>query len=374
MPSIPVVMFNVSPEARTGGEIYNLSILYRLRALGVDVLNISLPPDNPLLPLPIRLLFANFTILRKILRLKVTHCILFEDCDTMMRFALCNWWARKRGIKIVMFMQFNFEEDHRLMKRPFWRRVARFILVLLFRQANLVLANSQHSACDAIYLGCVPDKIKVIYCGFDTPVEGDDRCRMQEGSDRGFRLLVVANVIERKGLHYLIQAMTALSDFPFKVDVVGSTQREPDYFRGLVSLICENRLADKVTFHGHIADRKKLWEFYRKASVFVLPSLHETFGIVLLEAMSFGLPIVSTTAGAIPELIKHGVNGLLVPPREPEALASALVQMATSNELRHRLAQAGYEFVALRKELYSWEAVGLRVFQAMRPLLEQEPT
>ncbi len=368
--SIPVIMFNVNPEPKTGGELYYLRVLQRLRALGVNIRNISIPSDTPCLPRPIRLLLGNFTILLKILRLHVAApAILFEDCSSIMRFTMCNWLAHKRGIKIIILLQsLPLTKLGSIPKQALWRGLARYIMKVLFRHVNIVLTNSEKSTRDATYLGCAPNKIKLIYCGFDIPFELDVLDRKYDLNDRGFRLLLVGNVVERKGLRYLVKAMAALNDFPITLDVVGSVEYEPGYFRYIRSLICENGLDDQVTFHGHIANREQVSQLYRKAALFVLPSLNESFGIVLMEAMSFGLPIITTTVGANSELVEQGVNGLLVPPRDPVALASAIVQMASSAELRRRLGQAGYKFVARRKKFYSWAAVGDRVLQAMESL------
>lgn len=372
MATCKVVMFGVNPEPMTGGAVYHLRVLQRLRALGVDVRNVSLPPDIPRLPLPIRLLLANFTILREFPGLRVTPCILFEDCYSHARFFLTNWWAQRHGAKIVMLMQFNICQDHRLLRHPFWRRIDHLILRRFLQQGDVVLANSEQSARDVLSLGCSPDKVKVIYCGGDIQLDSQAAHRSYALDGAKFRLLFVGSVIERKGLRYLLQALAVLPDSSLELDVVGDTQDEPGYLAEMKTLIEDHGLTGQVTFHGHIADRERLRQLYRKADVFVLPSLYETFGIVLLEAMAFGLPIVTTTAGAIPELVKDGKNGLLVPPRDPVALAEALKRMAGSAELRRGLGQSGYEFVARRRNFYSWEAVGERVLRAIEPLLPAE--
>jgi glycosyltransferase involved in cell wall biosynthesis len=91
---------------------------------------------------------------------------------------------------------------------------------------------------------------------------------------------------------------------------------------------------------GHVP-WQKLADWYRAAAVFVMPSYYETFGIACLEAMAFGLPIVATTAGGLPEVVEDGVTGLLVPPGDAHALAAAILRLLHDADLRQRLGQAG---------------------------------
>lgn len=368
---LPVVMFDVNPEPKTGGGIYHSRVSQYLQEARVDVRNVTFRPDISWLPLPLRLALANFSILQTFVRLRVGPCILFEDCYSHARLFLINWWARRHGAKIALLMQFNIYHDHRLLRQPFWRRIDHLILRRFLRQGDVVLANSEQSARDVLSLGCSPDKVKVIYCGADIQLDSQAAHRSYELDGERLRLMFVGNVIERKGLRYLFQALVRLPNSNFELDVVGDTQDEPDHMTEIKALIEDYGLSGRVTFHGHVTDREQLKRLYRMADVFVLPSLYETFGIVLLEAMSFGLPIVTTTAGAIPELVKGNENGLLVPPRDPAALAIALRQLAGSSELRRKLGQNGYKFVSERREFYSWEAVGERVYEVLLDLAEQ---
>jgi glycosyltransferase involved in cell wall biosynthesis len=109
---------------------------------------------------------------------------------------------------------------------------------------------------------------------------------------------------------------------------------------------------DRVSFLGSLDSVSTLRGEYASASVFCLPSLQEGFGIVLLEAMSHGLPIAATHCGAIPEVAPHGETSLLVPPRDPDALAHALVRILTDSNLAAQLGTAGKQ----RVRRYGWSA------------------
>jgi glycosyltransferase involved in cell wall biosynthesis len=95
---------------------------------------------------------------------------------------------------------------------------------------------------------------------------------------------------------------------------------------------------------GHVP-WQQLADLYRRASVFVMPSFYETFGISVIEAMAFGLPVVATRTGGLPEVVDDGVTGILVPAGDAEALADALIRLLRDPDLRRRMGQAGQERV-----------------------------
>lgn len=120
-----------------------------------------------------------------------------------------------------------------------------------------------------------------------------------------------------------------------------------------------------VRLLGALPDDGEVRAWYGRSSVFCLPSEQEGFGIVFLEAMASGLPVVSTTAAAIPEVVPDGRAGLLVPPRDPAALAEALLRLLEDDALRSRLRDCG----RLHARGYSWERVADRFLAAVAPLL-----
>lgn len=135
------------------------------------------------------------------------------------------------------------------------------------------------------------------------------------------RILFVGNLIPRKGLHTLLQALARLGSAGWRLDVAGQEQVDPGYTRRVRRLA--EPLGQRVCFHGRL-DAKALERLWRENDLLVVPSTYEGFGIVYLEGMAFGLPAVATTSGAAAEIITDGENGYLVPPEQPEALARVL--------------------------------------------------
>jgi glycosyltransferase involved in cell wall biosynthesis len=105
-------------------------------------------------------------------------------------------------------------------------------------------------------------------------------------------------------------------------------------------------VSDNIHQLGHIPF-EELGKYYRKASVFVMPSYYETFGISVIEAMAHGLPVVASSAGALPELVKDSVNGLVVEPGNARTLSDALLNILTNPKKAIELGKAGKEIVRL---------------------------
>jgi glycosyltransferase involved in cell wall biosynthesis len=125
-----------------------------------------------------------------------------------------------------------------------------------------------------------------------------------------------------------------------------------------------------VRWRGFVSDRRRVADMYARATAFVLPSLFEPYGMAFLEAMGHGLPCIGTDGGGIRETIDEGLNGLLVPPGEPEPLADALVSLLGDPESAERMGRRGHA-QALRE--HTWD----RVVDRMGPYLERaaaEPT
>ena len=145
---------------------------------------------------------------------------------------------------------------------------------------------------------------------------------------RPTRCLAVARLVERKGLGELIRAFALLPRGQFELEIVGEGP-DRELLRGLTKRL---GVAGEIKFSGSLS-RAALAERYRAADLFTLPSAAEAFGNVFAEALASGLPIVGSTTGGIPELVEHGVNGLLIDPGQPLALARAIQYLAQDPEL-----------------------------------------
>ena len=151
-------------------------------------------------------------------------------------------------------------------------------------------------------------------------------------------LLSVGSIVPRKGFDVLVSALATLPDVPWRLKIVGDLTRDPGEAVKLKHLISQHGLSGRIETVGTVAS-SRLAELYAKADLFVLASRFEGYGMAYAEALCHGLPVVGTTAGAIPDTIPPGA-GLLVPPDDPTALAAVLRGVIVDTEQRRRLSKA----------------------------------
>lgn len=156
-------------------------------------------------------------------------------------------------------------------------------------------------------------------------------------------ILYTGRIEYRKGTLTLLEAMRHVVDKLSTARLVIVGGRHVSISQMTVEkLLDEYNLRQNVQMLGH-AQWQTLSQWYRQASVFVMPSYYETFGISVAEAMAFGLPVVATNAGGLPEVVVDGETGILAPPKDAKALADALVRLLKDPALRERMGKAGRE-------------------------------
>jgi len=148
-------------------------------------------------------------------------------------------------------------------------------------------------------------------------------------------LLTVGSVVPRKGYDLLMAALAGLIDLPWSLAIVGDCSRDPPTVARLEADIVRHRLTPRVTLEGAVP-AERLAALYASSDLFVLPSRYEGFGMAYAEAIAYGLPVIGTTAGAIPETVSQA--GVLVPPDDVPALAAALRRLIENRDERERLA------------------------------------
>jgi glycosyltransferase involved in cell wall biosynthesis len=149
----------------------------------------------------------------------------------------------------------------------------------------------------------------------------------------------------RKGTLELLQSVkTVAASFPNVKYVLAGARHNSIDDETLENVLGGNGTREHVQMAGHVA-WQQLPDFYHRATVFVMPSYYETFGISVIEAMAFGLPVVASNVGGLPEVVEDGVTGLLVPPGDVKALADSLARLLHDPELRARMGRAGQERV-----------------------------
>ena len=235
----------------------------------------------------------------------------------------------------------------RLFQRAAW---AKWTLRQSLERADAITACSGQTLAEAEAWFGRPfgDRGRVVYNG----IAADDLAVPAEpfAHPRPY-VLAIGRHVAQKGFDLLLRAMAKLSaDRAFDHDLVLAGNGAEH--AALRSLAVELGLAGRVVFPGQV-DHAMAMRLFAGCSFFVLPSRHEPFGIVNLEAMAAGRAIVATRVGGVPEVVSDGVNGVLVPGEDVQSLATAIGRLAGDAALRERLGRGGRE----RATGFTWPAI-----------------
>jgi len=219
-------------------------------------------------------------------------------------------------------------------------RFYRPLLGRLLRQADAILVTSPQYLQSSPVLRPVAAKCRVVPLGIDLgrfDAFDPDRVAAWRAKLGTPLVLFVGRFRYYKGLDYLLEALRLVPEA--RLGLVGDGPEGPRLRR----LVAQYGLGSRVTFLGTLSD-DELPAIYRAADVYVLPATErsEAFGISLLEAMAAGLPVITTELGTGTSYVnQHGETGLIVPPRDPGALAAALAELLADPERRRAMGAAG---------------------------------
>jgi glycosyltransferase involved in cell wall biosynthesis len=330
----------------TGGYLYDRHIVYGLRARGraVRVIDLSGPAGRAALE---ALADGTKTI--------VDGLALAEHATAIT--------AQARRLRLIAFVHGPLALELGLPPAAAMR-AAQAEARLLSRARGIICPSNRTAAAIERY-GIPREQIAVIPPGTARP---SGRPRSTRWPVRA--LLCVANLVPRKGHEVLVRALARIRDLDWSLTCVGSLTRDPPTVRAVRRAIAVSGLSDRVTLLGERSPQS-VAHCYRKADAFVLPSFHEGYGMVYAEAMTYGLPVVATTAGAIPETVPAGA-GILVPPGDEPGLARALRRLISEPLLAAELAKASHAAGARlrdwRQTTEAWEMAFDRLADLDQPL------
>lgn len=246
-----------------------------------------------------------------------------------------------------------------------------------WRMNDHVIANSQATYDYHRRVNRIPaERMEKIFCFTDlerfkhvTPLKITIVKRQMRLKGDEFLCGIVGEVVQRKGHLYLFQALEEIvKAVPnFKLVMLGRFAREEAYVKKLRSIQKKQDLLRRVKWLGL---RTNVEDFMAAFDVLAVPSIEEPLGLVALEALAAGTPVVAARTGGLPEIVRPGENGILVPPKDPRQLAAAIIEMAKSADERKRLGENGramvqteFDPLSLTKEV---EATFLRLVSENR--------
>ncbi len=213
----------------------------------------------------------------------------------------------------------------------------------------------------------IPGYYNIIPNGVDLEHFSPDVSPIDEFCDGKLNILFVGRLEKRKGLNYLLEAYKQVKqEIPnSRLIVVGPGTRLRSKYEKRVR---RSNLQD-VVFVGYTS-YDELPRYYKTADIYCSPATgRESFGIVLLEAMAVGKPVVASNIEGYANVITHGVDGLLVPPKDTGMLARALISLMADKSLRQQMGARGIE----KAKEYSWEHIAHRVLSYYARLLNETP-
>jgi glycosyltransferase involved in cell wall biosynthesis len=282
------------------------------------------------------------------------------------------------GSSSAVYLQKYIGWDDRAMARGYSR--ARWVYgclgihdrLLNLSRVSRAYVFSQWARDINIRWGADPSKLDVVYPGFPTPaaVERTDR--------ESFTFLFVGTDFERKGGFEVVEAFEAVANRHRHARLVlisaNPRVRNPDRSvhswvpaprREKILLRLEAMERQGLVERHPLLERSRLYDtIYPKADVFVMPSRAEGFGFTNVEALSFGLPVISSRVGAIPEVVEHGVTGFLVPPGDVSSLATRMERLLADRALARRMGQAARAAFLARFTLEHFRAEVGRIYRA----------
>jgi glycosyltransferase involved in cell wall biosynthesis len=232
----------------------------------------------------------------------------------------------------------------------------------LAQDCDGIVATSDEEMFELVRMGAHPRRLALVPCGVDLERFGPDP-RSGLGSGRGaqpdgpseHRVLVVGRLVERKGIADVVRALPALPGA--RLLVAGGPDRaelpgDAEAVR-LAGIARQEGVADRVSFLGRVA-QCDLPALYRSADVVVCTPWYEPFGLVALEAMACGVPVVASAVGGLVDTVIDGCTGVHVPPRRPDLLGAALRDLLADEERRRELGRTGARRARAR---YGWPTV-----------------
>lgn len=326
-----IVVLNHPEQVITGGHKYNQEFYnYLVEISGLEI------QYYPLLSKIYRgwkRFFSPFIELRQLTKIKKGDFVFF--CDTTYKYHLillliCRYFVRSQNIIIIHHFTY-------LGLTGFSKVLYRFVQNFYYKSANIIIVPSPFTR-DVAENELRGSRIEYI------PLPFDNRYTPSSNYNNG-ELLFVGAIEPRKGLHFLLQAVDIVkkSGLSFKLNIVGKVVNE-NYCRELEKYICEHNLVSNVHFRGRVS-LEELNSYYSTAEMFVFPSVLEGYGIVLVEALSHGLPIIAFENSAMPYTIKHNLNGYLAKNMDAKDFAKQIMKLLNKKEERKKLQDGIKEFL-----------------------------
>jgi glycosyltransferase involved in cell wall biosynthesis len=315
------------------------------------------------LTLPLRELeysWAVYKCLRRLLRQKSLDII--EATETSAFFVA--HLVRQQPLVVRLHgEQYTFHKYTPGLPMTVGLRLSRILQRSALRRASFLISPSQAHAQE------IKQELGGEGFSIGTILNSIDLNQTQPGIDAATdqcTVLFVGRLERRKGVPVLLAAArSVIKEHPSVQFVLAGASHPTLPQVEIDALIRDYDLESHVNQTGHLSS-EDLARLYRKASVCILPSYYETFGLAALEAMAYGKPVIATQAGGLAEVVEDGKTGLLVPPDDADALARAMIELLNNPTTRTEMGKAGYERARAKFQIEDNVKATLDVYERVR--------
>jgi glycosyltransferase involved in cell wall biosynthesis len=280
-------------------------------------------------------------------------------------------YAKRKNLPFILTYQFDGVETGGSFARNAGVSLYNKLFIhRVLKAVDVIIATTKSYAQDSPFLSKYPDKTVIIPNGIDidevtTPLTREKSREILSLPHESEIILFFGSLVKYKGPDILLNAFKLVKNvFPTAKLIFAGRGHMDNQLKETAKQL---KISEDVIFTGFVDDDEKPL-YYKAADVFCLPSINlaESFGIVNLEAMAAGIPIVSSNLGGIPDIVKNGENGLLSKPHDVEMLAENLIKLLENDSLRAEMGKTGLKLV----NNYTWDEVTTKTEKVYRELLE----
>lgn len=369
----------VSPDNRTGIERFAVHIAEELRRIDLSV-KCATAGDYPEYPDAVRSSLLGFTekskfgylaraiwdqtVFRRIVHRRKPDVVFFPIQDGML-YPPCKQIVTVHDLHYLHFGSSLAECGREI--HPFRKNIYNLKMPHILRHSTAIVAVSEATKCDIVdSFGIAPEKIYVVYNGYDEhrfkPIENTQENLGSLGLEAGNYLLCVGSILRHKNIVKLIKAFSELKSELCLV--VAGVCKDPEYLDEIMRASSECGLNETSFRYLKYVSDKELPYLYAGARAFVLPSLHEGFGVPIIEAMACGTPVITSNCSAMPEVA--GDAALLVDPYSIESISAAMNEIIENPLLTQKLRRAGLE----RSAAFRWANSARKLYELCQKVHE----
>jgi len=280
-------------------------------------------------------------------------------------------YAKRKKLPFILTYQFDGVETGGSFARNAGVSLYNKLFIhKVLRSADVIIATTKSYAQESPFLRGYLDKIVVIPNGINveevtTPLTKEKSRDILGLPQNSKFILFFGSLVEYKGPDILLKAFKLVKKAVPSVKLIFAGRGHMD--NQLKVTAKQMNISDDVIFTGFVEDSEKPL-YYKAADIFCLPSttLAESFGIVNLEAMAAGIPIVSSNLGGIPDIVKNGENGLLAEPNNVEMVAENLIKLLKDDKVREEMGRNGLEMI----NDYTWDEVATKTEKLYENIIE----